>query len=554
MKNKRKTKKKDYLIKLKINPVGRNMVQLYSHGTKTTKTTKTTEVNKRKQLLDDATPCVVEVAISEKEKHINTKVETYLDENLKNEMFKGLLTLLYTPHLVNKLFWAINLLVSYALISYLTFMAIHTYLEYGVHTTERTVFETPAVFPKVTVCNTNPFQTEYAVDFLREINDQVAPHTDMFNRTQLNAMNYTQKHTYLTSIYAAASAKMMSTLVTDDERKKLGHRLDDILMLCLFNGETCTPADFIWTFDPNYGNCYVFNSGFNASGDRVGLKQLTMGGLVFGLILQFYVGFNENLTMLNALSSKGAILRVENGSYLTDESLNDGIFVASGQFVDIIVNRHFEFMLPKPYSDCDLDNDNVESNKHTEYELVNLIAESQYEYKRDTCFMLCIQKKLIAYCNCTYPLYLSLFDAPQCQVNDCFRRVMANFFTHDYIQDNCVPLCPLECNRTELTFTFDQIKLLGEIYVDYIRENGNLSSDFVSGQIDDIAGQNSVSVVRVFYYSLSYMLTEEAAEMDIVALLATIGGNLGLFVGINLLSVCELVSCFIEIYYFKKAK
>jgi hypothetical protein len=43
----------------------------------------------------------------------------------------------------------------------------------------------------------------------------------------------------------------------------------------------------------------------------------------------------------------------------------------------------------------------------------------------------------------------------------------------------------------------------------------------------------------------------ESPQMDIIALLASIGGNLGLFLGVSVFSLCELIVVFMEIYFIR---
>ena len=42
------------------------------------------------------------------------------------------------------------------------------YLEQKVTTASRTAFETPTIFPKVSICNVKPFTTGDSVEYLRE--------------------------------------------------------------------------------------------------------------------------------------------------------------------------------------------------------------------------------------------------------------------------------------------------------------------------------------------------------------------------------------------------
>ncbi len=62
-------------------------------------------------------------------------------------------------------------------------------------------------------------------------------------------MDLTEKVDTITTIYNGAISKMLSKNVTDDERKQLGHSLEDILYKCTFNNQECSPDDFIWKFD-----------------------------------------------------------------------------------------------------------------------------------------------------------------------------------------------------------------------------------------------------------------------------------------------------------------
>jgi hypothetical protein len=126
----------------------------------------------------------------------------------------------------------------------------------------------------------------------------------------MSKLYYTDKSEVINVVYNAAISKMLSKTLTDTERKQLGHSLDDILYDCTFNNQPCSSEDFIWKFDRFYGNCFVFNSGYNQSGQRVDLKQSLLAGSTYGLSLSFYVGFHENLTLFNSVFGIGGFLKV----------------------------------------------------------------------------------------------------------------------------------------------------------------------------------------------------------------------------------------------------
>ena len=58
--------------------------------------------------------------------------------------------------------------------------------------------------------------------------------------------------------------------------------------------------------------------------------------------------------------------------------------------------------------------------------------------------------------------------------------------------------------------------------------------------------------VNIFYESLSYMESTESPKMNIVSLLASMGGNLSLFLGVSVFTLAEIVEVVIEIYFIVK--
>jgi hypothetical protein len=70
--------------------------------------------------------------------------------------------------------------------------------------------------------------------------------------------------------------------------------------------------------------------------------------------------------------------------------------------------------------------------------------------------------------------------------------------------------------------------------------------------LDLVAVEKSIVNVKIFYDSLSYTKTTESPQMDVVSLVASVGGNLGLFLGVSVFSLCEIVEVLIEMYSLSK--
>ena len=88
--------------------------------------------------------------------------------------------------------------------------------------------------------------------------------------------------------------------------------------------------------------------------------------------------------------------------------------------------------------------------------------------------------------------------------------------------------------------------MTGLKYVSFIEQTPVFLSDFNSTPINEATTSNKFVQLYAFYDSLSYKVSIDSLGMDIVSFLGSIGGTLGLFLGVSLLSVCELVHVIVE--------
>ena len=100
-------------------------------------------------------------------------------------------------------------------------------------------------------------------------------------------------------------------------------------------------------------------------------------------------------------------------------------------------------------------------------------------------------------------------------------------------------------NATKLSISSSKLnmdyysKIIDEyaVYDGIINQNETLS-------LED--RMNSIIKFNVYYESLSYTITTESRAMDIVALLSNIGGTLGLFLGVSVLTAVELIDVLLQ--------
>ena len=265
------------------------------------------------------------------------------------------------------------------------------------------------------------------------------------------------------------------------------------------------------------------------------------------------MNFNEKLSFFNSiLLGRGAIIRVENTIHKI--GLNrEGIVIPTGMATKIALKREIKSMLPQPYSDCIID-----QGKDSTFIsfLYDLIKTSTYDYTQKFCLHQCFQQLVIRQCSCVFPAFTSLFNTRVCtsaNVTQCaIKTYLTVYGKNDYSSKYCLRECPLECNSTQITYTTTSCDLIGDTYVDYIRNNTNFCSDFVNKSINAETAKQSVAHLFVYYDTLSFTQIDEAPQIDLVTLIANIGGNLGLFLGVSLFSLCEIITTLLEIYFYKK--
>jgi len=500
--------------------------------------------------------------MNENQKNDQSRIKSLIKETLYNSTAQAIITIIETRNIPLKCFLFICVILSSGLCSYLIIELIMGYLTFDVSTKYRTYYENPALFPKVTICNVNPFTTQYAMEFLKKVNMEINPYVDIFNQDQMNKLDFSFKYYLISNIFDAATYKMNK--LNETEKKKLSHSFEEILVpfSCYFNLKTCSTDDFVWHFDPWFGNCWIFNSGYNRTVHRVPLKMSSFPGDSYGLKMSLYVNFFENLTSINSLPSfgggLGALIRIDNSSYKTNYIIMDGIRLPGGDSTSVSVMRSFKSFYPQPYSNCLIDN---LTKVKFQSDLFDLIHKTAYRYTQPMCFMQCLQRTLILECNCTYSAIISLFpNASMCFKQneiDCinnvfFGKVNQNDF---FFQENCLPECPLECYSDKFNVLLSSSELIPKYYLDYLNSSStNLFSDFLTTKIDADTARKSFSHFSIFYNELSYEISNESPQLSLITLFANMGGYLGLFLGMSVFSLFEPVQLIIEILYMKFSK
>lgn len=116
---------------------------------------------------------------------------------------------------------------------------------------------------------------------------------------------------------------------------------------------------------------------------------------------------------------------------------------------------------------------------------------------------------------------------------------------------DCFDLCPYECESISFDLSISYTQFHSQLYYqNTLKNNENLVDIFGVNSTDEITYELfSSQVLAMFIYFNKIATTEisETPSVSIASLLANIGGTLGLFIGVSLLSFVEFVDLTINI-------
>jgi hypothetical protein len=133
-----------------------------------------------------------------------------------------------------------------------------------------------------------------------------------------------------------------------------------------------------------YGICFTFEP----------KKPVLAAGPSNGLKMRVYLNFHENLTEFNAImGGLGGLIRIEKSSDKKIDHDVDGLYIETGKWHNIQMRRRYKTSLPRPYSNCEIDDDR---SKFSQNEIYQKIQKSPYQYSQSFCLrpVTCTQKKL----------------------------------------------------------------------------------------------------------------------------------------------------------------
>ena len=382
-------------------------------------------------------------------------------------------------------------------------------------------------FPRITICNINPYSKSKMKEFLLS--------TFSLSINELN--DGLKQHSVLRAIggFSASQNRIFAHDYQDFAMMKLN--------LCRFDNEPCQPTDIILDGGILVGNCVRFNHLSN-------LRQKQAGPL-FGLSMTLNVN-EEDYLPLEAYENSGSGILVQIvKDNLPMESYtirNEGIAAAPGTLTKIKLKRKEIRRLPYPYPDaCMVDTK------------VNALGEVKFKYYGDYtvrwCRLACVWTNQMKVCGFVSSEYKSVIEeivdrektkisfSNSTDANEikrelkCLHRA-ASAVNGDEEACNCKPYCFEEDYGVQLSTSKWPTSNQAGILLNRMKTTWPNSSSIQNWTTENI--YKNLVKVEIYYSDLLTQRIEQIPAYNWNEFLSDLGGQVGLWIGASVYSIFEL--------------
>ncbi len=376
--------------------------------------------------------------------------------------------------------------------------SISAFISIPTATTVYTDHVSSLTFPAVTVCNLNGYNLSYLEEnnltqIVKEAIYKGGERKGDYNKECASFVppGYPE-HTLFKTVHETSQSR------------------DSLIAKCHFLGKTCQPSMFTEYQVPN-GKCFTFN------GNKEG-NPLSVGGSGFRHDLELVLNIQQDKFGGSVNGEVGALVSVHDydGPALVWES---GINVPVGHSAYLAVtNEQIEDRTNRARSTKE-SRECIQPEEAEPFELF-----TSYNYSFRACRGECITQDLANTCHCLWT-NSSGSKYRNCNISDiCCIYDVLKFTT------NCP--CPVLCNHTSYKVVPSYSTFPSVAAVNNIADKFNISQETV---------RNNYLKVHVFYKSLSIVREITERSYSLTELISNIGGNMGLFLGIGIVTVLECI-------------
>ena len=352
------------------------------------------------------------------------------------------------------------------------------------------------IFPAVTICNLNGYNLSYLEEnnLTKIIKTAIYDEYNIKDCPSFVPPNFPRNRTLYDTVLQ--TSQPLNNLVED----------------CHFLGQKCNmSSDFIEYIVPN-GKCFTFN-GRNAK-----RNYMTVTGGGFRYALELALNIQQDKFGGSVSGERGALISVHEQD-APARVWETGVTVPVGHSAYLAVTREqIEDKTERGNLEC------IQPADAPQFDLF-----TSYNYSFSACRGECVTKALVSTCNC---LWTNSRDSPyrNCNISDicCIYSVLKK-------SAECP--CSVLCNHTSYEVVPSYSTFPSSTAANAIATSFNVSRETV---------QNNYLKVHVFYKSLSINKEITERSYSFTALIANIGGNMGLFLGASIISLTEFLTMIVD--------
>ena len=370
-------------------------------------------------------------------------------------------------------------------------------------------------FPVVVLCNANIIRKDAIDKILKEIEE----------------MNRRKGRNTTATISLATITELQLEIY--NEIFKYGTNFDDFFIRCkLFNTRNCRTKkywDKIW--HPLYGTCFVFNEDFHQNGTTKSIMKVPNVGPIGSLEMVLNISQELYNNFFNAEAGVYLYLGDQGSLY---QPLTKGYSLSPG-LSHILSLKIREIYRVDPFK----------NNTCVKHQRIQFYSQGQRlvtKYDPDLCAFNCLTATLLKYCNCSLPELPILHpNSPICNDSSksCIRDTLLKISVGEI---GCLKQCQPPCQ--EINY------LVKHSFLQYL----NLANQNKYNQ-SLLQPCENLMRVRIFFNTINVEVWEEKVLYKVENLLGDIGGQLGLFSGVSVMTIFEfVVFTFLFARYFLKGK
>ncbi|KAK3725318.1 hypothetical protein QZH41_012013 [Actinostola sp. cb2023] len=416
-------------------------------------------------------------------------------------------------------------------------------------------------FPSITLCNFNIILKSHINDLPTSIKDYIKKYA-----TKRNASSQ-QSDTHQKSLHDddqgiahpdsldrdfKITEQIAALLAIQKESKlaPLGHQFSSMIRSCRYKGVNCRnfTAGMYWStfWHYKYGNCYTFNPKLIDGSVRKGLIA-SKPGPSHGLVIEFDTQQEEYIDQLT--QDAGAVVQVSPRGQMPFP-FEEGLSLAPGFSTSIGLDM-IRISRVDQFKNHSCVNINTENNKNI------YAAKFNTSYSKTACVQSCIAYNQKKHCGCMEYKYYPT-DKIVCNTFDiktvlCLRKVISKARLN---QLNCSTGCPPPCMDAVYKFTSSFSSWPSENYMlaftDKHQETNRSSDALSTAQLKSetklcFFNRKNLLKLQIFFQDLNYEMIHEEISYKLENFIADIGGQLGLWLGVSVLSGVEIIELILHL-------